>query len=217
MNKIYIVEISNLKWNEIKRNLILFDDKKKEIEAMRFDEDKCRSLVGRLILLHHLKITKNIRNYEKLRIGYTTSGKPFIREIQNVHFNISHSSVFVACAISSCSNIGIDIELIKEVSFSDYIDVFTFKEYFFITRNKNPLISFYKLWTLKESLLKAVGCGFNINPRQLEVLSNPLLFMDDMYYFKTMQISPQLVLSVCSPEIKDYPIVKLSLSDILIY
>ena len=45
-------------------------------------------------------------------LAYGPFGKPFLRELPNIHFNISHTKGLVVCAIGMTS-VGIDAEKIK--------------------------------------------------------------------------------------------------------
>ena len=90
-------------------------------------------------------------------------GKPLSKDI---FFNISHSKGLVVIAISNDSNIGVDVERIRDFD-AKMIDYISFKEEkAFIKDNK----SFYKIWTNKESLVKCVGTGLTIEIKDIPAL-----------------------------------------------
>lgn len=73
-----------------------------------------------------------------------------------VHFSLSHTSLFAA-GVAACSPIGIDLEKIEP--FSDFLKnrVAADSEWQLFA-DVTP-ISFYRLWTAKEAVLKATGAG----------------------------------------------------------
>ena len=89
-------------------------------------------------------------------------GKPLSK---NICFNISHSHGVIIFA-SSNKDIGVDIEMIKEVEdkLVDYVTTDEEKEY------ASSLEKFFEVWTLKESLLKADGCGIAMNLKEISTL-----------------------------------------------
>ena len=90
-------------------------------------------------------------------------GRPFLKypQINNFDFNISHSGDYVVLAISD-RRVGIDVEKIKPVDFKIAETCFHDKESEYLNRDIDKrLENFYKLWTLKESFIKAVGQGLS--------------------------------------------------------
>ncbi len=93
----------------------------------------------------------------------TEYGKPFFSELPDVHFNLSHSGDLVLCALSP-SPVGCDIEkpchydpaLARRFFHPDEIT-----RLFSLPEDERPE-AFYRLWTCKESFMKAVGLGFNL-------------------------------------------------------
>ena len=92
-------------------------------------------------------------------------GKPLSDKI---HFNVSHSHGLVMLALSKDYPIGIDLELVRKVNPKLLDSVTNNEEKEFIKCDKD----FYKIWTSKESLLKA--CGSGINKRLEQVPGLPL-------------------------------------------
>jgi 4'-phosphopantetheinyl transferase len=96
-------------------------------------------------------------------------GRPFIsypRSAEGLHFSLSHTDGFVACAVSSCERVGIDVEATdRPVS---YLEI---ARTFFSLAEHADLISlpsvqqrdrFFDLWTLKEAYTKARGLGLQV-------------------------------------------------------
>ena len=61
-------------------------------------------------------------------------------------------------------------------------NVFSEKELDFIYAVSTPHRQFYKLWTLKESILKAKGTGFLTSPIEVLTLENPVKINEDFFY-----------------------------------
>jgi phosphopantetheinyl transferase len=83
-------------------------------------------------------------------------------------FNLSHSGDCIAIAVAD-TEIGIDIERLRPLPHADDVarHVFHADELRWLARQPDAPRAFLRLWTLKESLLKAVGTGFSVPPRQL--------------------------------------------------
>lgn len=140
-------------------------------------------------------------NIEIVRNAY---GKPFLKDHDNLHFNVSHSGHWIVCAVSH-EPVGIDVEKIEA------IDMDIAKRYFHKTEF-NSLLScdpsvrlsrFFDLWTLKESYIKAVGKGLHL-PLDSFALAlqdgewDPIVGEDgETYYFKQYAVEEGYKLSVC--------------------
>lgn len=97
---------------------------------------------------------------------YTQNGKPYLRD-SNINFNISHCNDVVVVVISN-KNIGVDIEDIK--SFNKFVakKILTDNEKIGLLTSNNKNEYFFKLWTLKESFLKAIGTGLSYGMKNIE-------------------------------------------------
>lgn len=88
--------------------------------------------------------------------------KPVNKEL---FFNVSHSHDIVAIGIADV-DIGIDIEKIREVD--DKLKRYVSSDEEFNTINTNE--DFFKVWTAKESLVKAQGTGIDRRPENIPAL-----------------------------------------------
>ena len=156
------------------------------ISKFVFLEDKKRALVGRLSIRAAVSEGLNVP-WIKIDLSRTEKGKPcFTRyflsrypEGTEFNFNISHHGDYVVLAAEKCGGVGIDvmkIELPKSnKSIEDFFKtmrrLFTLNEWDFINSGIDPyskLSNFYRLWTLKESFLKATGQGISLDLQFLE-------------------------------------------------
>ena len=203
---VYAVKLGNKIAEPVFCRLLGFVAKAKKERILKFvrREDAERVLLSEL-LIRHLIITKlGIRNHE-ISFGFNEYGKPFLNNERRFHFNISHAGEWVVCAIDR-EPLGIDIEPIESVDFSIAEHFFSKTEYRWLMAKEEPerLFSFFDLWTLKESYLKATGKGLSsglgffsiiIKAERISV-SSP----DDpnSYYFKRYSIDPRYKLAVCA-------------------
>ena len=137
-------------------------------------------------------------------------GKPYLVNDCDFHFNISHSGIWIVCAISK-KPVGIDIELIepKKAHVVEKIaDRFFSKEECADISSKEVgkrLYFFYEMWTLKESFIKAIGKGLAIPLDSFIVKiedSGPRLEnnLGDEYTFKQYDLDKNYKVAVCSTE-----------------
>ena len=95
---------------------------------------------------------------DTLRVARTEHGKPFFPDYPDVHFNISHCDVAVACAVAT-SPVGIDVELVTELDMDVARRVLNDDELHKVLTAPRPDVAFTRLWTIKESYLKMLGTG----------------------------------------------------------
>src|SRR4051794_32137156 len=101
-------------------NLVPEEIKNRILRLKRW-EDRQASLYGKLLLKKGLKELGLDSSLVDLK--YTPYGRPYIEH--NPDFNISHSTRYVVCAISTNSKIGIDIEEIKATPLDDFNEQFS--------------------------------------------------------------------------------------------
>jgi 4'-phosphopantetheinyl transferase len=100
-------------------------------------------------------------------IQITDFGKPFIPG--TFSFSISYSGNFAVCAVSTVNQLGVDIEMIKDINFLEFSKYFNTAEWSKIIHSADPQRSFFHYWTRKESVLKADGRGLSVDLRDVMV------------------------------------------------
>ena len=113
---------------------------------------------------------------QDLSFGYLEHGKPFAR-VNGLHadikFNVSHSGQHGLIGLEKKKELGVDLEVRVPGRDFDGIGntVFGLQELRILAavtgQEKTDL--FYRLWSLKEALIKALGSGFTIPPTGFEV------------------------------------------------
>jgi 4'-phosphopantetheinyl transferase len=100
---------------------------------------------------------------ERILLETGPSGKPFLGQGSAVHFNVSHSAGLGAIACTTVGEVGIDIELVRQDLAAREIALknFTKREAALVAAEatRTQALKFFQLWTRKEAVLKAVGCG----------------------------------------------------------
>lgn len=153
--KIYYSSIQNHSIDDLLP--LVSEDRRGRSLRYRFDGDKKRSLLAHVLLAHALRAG----GYDiPLPVDPVTdaNGKPHLYlNDKEIHFSLSHSGDYAVCALSD-SPIGVDIEKIEayKPEISDR----------FFHPNERKYVkdaeSFYRIWTLKEGYLKAVGIGMKL-------------------------------------------------------
>ena len=113
---------------------------------------------------------------DDLSFGTSKFGKPFARVkgvAASVAFNVSHSGRHGLIALAPKGRVGVDVE---ERSPNRNLDVcirllFAPSEQaeFENVHGQGKVEQFYRIWTLKEALVKAVGAGLSIDTAKFEV------------------------------------------------
>jgi len=130
-------------------------------------------------------------------------GKPYLTDAEQLKFNITHSRSFVACAATLEHEIGIDVE-------EESRDITGVAKSFFCEAETAYLMSIAqhlrnseacRLWTMKESYVKALGKGMTVPFDSFNVLG------DKYGFFYTMKLDGCCYLSVSVPgRINDFTV-----------
>lgn len=132
-------------------------EKRERILRQRVKQNANNMAVGAALAKYMVYRTFHIPT-EKQRIAYGSHGKPYLPDYPNVHFNISHSGQFVACAV--CDRpVGLDIQKVRPYDPAVAHRVCSIAELAEIERSDDAALTFTKLWTQKEASLKMMGVG----------------------------------------------------------
>jgi 4'-phosphopantetheinyl transferase len=169
----FSTEISAARFAEF-RNL-LSKDENGRADRFRFESDRVRFVAS------HGGMRTIIGSYcttrpQDLVFGSGAHGKPFLKTPSvPLQFNLSHSGIRAALAVTRNMRCGIDIEKVRS-QISDQ----ALAERFFCERENEWLRSlpaeqriqgFFRLWSVKESILKAVGKGLSVSLSKVDASS----------------------------------------------
>jgi 4'-phosphopantetheinyl transferase len=104
------------------------------------------------------------------------NGKPAVLEA-GIRFNVSHSGDYALLAFAEDADVGVDVERLRGgrvvgdlarrvLSPSEF-------ERFAALAERDREKAFFQIWTLKESVLKAMGSGLSVAPESIEVAFYP--------------------------------------------
>ena len=118
-----------------------------------------RSAAGSLLLA---QMVCRISGYpvSSISIHRYPNGKPFLPDFPNLHFNITHTDHLAVLAIDT-HLVGVDIEKVSVARMAVANRFFSDSEKEMLNLcpegQRNRL--FFELWTIRESFVKAIGCG----------------------------------------------------------
>lgn len=141
---------------------------------------------------------KNIFFSEDL-IDYTEHGKPYLKGYDKVFFNISHCREIAVCAIED-TVVGVDVENIRQRLKRVMQRTYSEREIEYVECSENPDEMFFRIWTLKESFVKALGIGISYPMNTAEFFPDEekiLHFGCDGYTFSQIIINQNFVCSLC--------------------
>ena len=166
----------------------LTPDERTRSARFHFKRDQQRFIVARGVLRDLLGRYLQIQP-SQIRFVYNAFGKPDLGPefAGRLKFNLSHSNGLALIAMAMASNIGVDLEYIREQS--DYADIarrfFSAAEVDYL--NALPIHhyaeAFFSCWTKKEAYLKACGEGLVIplNSFSVPLTTDPAHTLVDLY------------------------------------
>lgn len=166
-------------------------------------DDRNRFIIGRIYLRKliekYLKIPA-----EDVLFGFLEYKKPYLLNVPNFNFNISHSGDFLIIGISQRWALGVDVEVMNTNMdlYNLIYDTMSTAEIGSILNSSAPREVFYKHWTRKEALLKGVGIGLtdrlkeiscndglNLVPSELSSFASP-------WYVRSFSMENQYMVSI---------------------
>lgn len=151
-------------------------------------EDRVANLFGKLLLLEGLDLLHIPRAYIN-DLSYNKHKRPYIKGLNFLDFNISHSGDYVLCAISETTRVGVDIERIDSIDFQEYSETMNEHQWQEIARASNPLAEFYHYWTIKESVIKADSRTFEIPLKDIHVQNNWVTIEKTRWFLSPLNIN----------------------------
>jgi 4'-phosphopantetheinyl transferase len=148
---------------------------------MKIESGKRLSAGAGLLLMTALadRMTASFRELGSLRFTLGENGKPYLTDYPQVHFNLSHSGNRVMCAVSAHA-CGCDVEQISHKKKQIDMVIRCLAE----SEQRLAAVSavhFYRIWTLKESILKLSGEGIVIPLNSFEVSLDPPAVRQDFF------------------------------------
>jgi 4'-phosphopantetheinyl transferase len=152
----------------------LSDEEASQAQAFYFDRDRATYIAAHAMLR---RVLREILGGAEPRFGRSPLGRPELMPLPDGEpapsFNLTHSGDFAACAILYGGPIGIDAEDIRRP-----IDIIEMAARWFAPPERELLEQlpetrraemFFRIWTLKEAIVKATGHGLRIEPQLFAV------------------------------------------------
>lgn len=149
--------ITDLSEAQTERLIASLPEWRREV-ALRFKHPQGRRecAVGYIELLRGLRLCFGIDGMPSF--SFNEHGKPFLKEYPDVHFSISHCREAAGCLVSD-RPCGFDIEHIRKAKEDLVRYTMSPQESEAIFASPYPDITFTRLWTQKEAVLKLKGTG----------------------------------------------------------
>lgn len=161
-------------------------------------EEKIQQRIEGLGLLK-LALIKNKMEVDFIAsVLFNTFGKPFVHG--EIDFSISYADNNAILGFIKHGFIGVDIERIKAIDLNLYKDYLTKKEWAYIHDHSFVEVSFYKIWTRKEAVVKALGKGFYIDLNTIDVLEDHIIIDKKTIYLSTQFLENDYCLSIASSQ-----------------
>ena len=145
------------------------------MQRFRFAADRDAFLAAHGLLRLMLAAATG-RAPESLRFTASPAGKPLLDgDPEGFHFSLAHSRRWVACAVAPIP-VGIDVEAADRPVPALVLDRFAPAEARLVRALPATEVrrAFYRLWTLKEAILKATGEGLRRSLASFAVSLEPL-------------------------------------------
>lgn len=158
--------------------LLMPEDRREKIDRLKNDNDKRLSLAAGV--LNSLALLLN----------------------PGCQTNLSHSGKIALCAFGD-SDVGCDVEEIKEANLKIAKRFFAPSEYDALCKSSEPNELFYRLWTAKEAFMKCTKLGFSLPMSKFEIdvtngYSLTQSVNDKEYHFREYKDIPGYAVTCCS-------------------
>ena len=190
-----IPDISNLEF-------VNFDEISKFKTAKRAEEHAAgRYLLHQMLLRYFPMIEVSF-----LEVSRDMNRAPYFKWVEGTfnskplpNFSISTSGDFVIVAIcNSQYSVGVDIEKLNEKrskNLFDFISIGKEANYLRKLCKVNGYSEINRLWTVKESILKALRLGMSISPTKIKVINDNLEYKNSIEYEeKHLNLKTQLIM-----------------------
>lgn len=209
----YFIDVTQLDNETLFRDKLnlLSPYRQQKIALLKHEKDKYRSL-GAGIALDHALETYGLRE-KSIEYEFGEWGKPTLKYHPNIHFSLSHSGDYAICSIGDKA-MGNDIELIRQGRLK-VADRFFAKEeldWMYAVEDEEEITQrMFRIWTMKESFLKATGKGISLSLGDFAVIVDEEkqkigvkhTFNAKYYHMKEYSEIPGYRVAVCCEESRD--------------
>ncbi len=215
MTELYVANTDCLKNKELfdACYAMLPSFRKEKVDRLQSIEKKVLSMGVFLLLADALR--KRGISPEEIEFSYNANGKPTLTHFPNVHFSLSHSGNTVFCAVSDAA-VGCDVERIRRINQNIPNRFFSPGEQAQIDAQPTQADKekmFFRLWTLKESVIKATGQSLSHLKNFSVIISENGITLDTYknFYLQEFSLGDDNCYACCSktPELLNPVIINL--------
>jgi 4'-phosphopantetheinyl transferase len=137
-------------------------------DRFHFEIDRLRFITARAAL--RILLGRYLNQLpERLCFSVNSHGKPWMQMSTgqpDLRFNLSHSGNVVVLAFALQAEVGIDVETVREMQDMEAVAKLClssaqFRAFCQLPRGDASVRAFYRIWTRKEALIKALGTGLS--------------------------------------------------------
>lgn len=208
---IWEAHLDRLSAEENQLTSLLSTDEHIQFARLRSPIDRLRRLIARAYLRQILAAILG-QHPATLTFMREPSGKPVLSSAPNLWFNVSHAGSHVVYAVYWEGPVGVDIERLdrSRVDLAVARHMFAPEEVVAIEAYPNPerTSAFFRCWTAKEALVKALGVGLDetylkLNMSRLIYTSNTIITEPHMltvpYRLCALTVAPGYIATVAAP------------------
>lgn len=161
---LYAADINELNMPGMYERVVMALDGERREKVLKYGSNLKGAMqsAGAGLLLEYVLKSHGIFEHD---MCFSEKGKPYLAGRRDVFFNLSHSNNMVICAVSPVE-VGCDIEFVKSGRTRIAQRYFTKEEQRFAQISERH---FYRMWTLKESFIKATGRGLGLRLDSFEI------------------------------------------------
>lgn len=174
------------------------EDIKERIGRYRKEENKYQLLTGRLLLKEGMS-KLGFHDFNLQDVHYNKHNCPLWKP--TINFNIAHSRNIVACAFSKTAAIGLDVEKIRPINLKDFDYILNDLDQQYITKAQNKYQAFFKIWTIKEAVTKAMGKGLAIDVQQIYIFEDAVKLEEQKWYYQSLNLAEDFATHIVSNKI----------------
>ena len=160
-------------------------------------QDGFLTVLGRLLLLKSLRYFST-NDLSLAHIKLTKYKRPYFNDV--LDFNITHSSNLAACIVSDQGKVGIDAEEVRPVPIEDFKSILSTEELVTVhAAGSTSYYSFFRYWTEKEAVLKAIGQGFLYDNSKIERINSRESLDELGFQLTTLVLSDSYMVNAAIP------------------
>ena len=193
---------------------LLSDQRAKKVDKYRYFKDRKLSALAYILLRYALIEEKGIDEKVEFEIG--PYGKPFIKGMPELQFNLSHSAEGIVCGLAN-SPVGVDIADIDASNLDCMKSAMHPCEQHAIKNSNDKARTFARFWSMKESFFKYIGTGIDGSIKNLDFSDYDENLFD--YRLAKMQVvdsEKSVITAYCAELLPVRILTKIDLIDFLI-